>query len=371
MNKIYVTKPSIPPLDDFYYYLKDIWESGWLTNNGKYHQEFEKKLSAYLGQKYISLFSNGTLALITALRSLEITGEVITTPYSFVATTHSLHWNRIKPVFVDIDENTFNLNPEKIKSAITSKTTAILPVHVYGIPCEVEEIQQIACNHGLKVIYDAAHAFSVKYKNKSVLSYGDLSILSFHATKIFNTAEGGAIICHDEQTKQKIDYLKNFGIKDEVTVVSSGINAKMNELQAALGILQLEHINNIIQKCKSIFNLYKTLLKDIPGLRMLKINENIEYNYSYFPLLIYESEYGKSRDGLYNYLKLNNIYTRKYFYPLISQFPPYKKLISAKEANLPKATSVSKNIICLPIYADLTSADVRRISRLIKDFQRC
>ena len=359
---ILVTQPILPPLEEFNEYLKKIWESRWLTNNGSYHQQFEKELAAYLGVEHLSVFSNGTLALMTALQALRITGEVITTPFSFVATTHSLHWNDIKPVFCDIDPITYNLDPAKIEAAITPKTTAILPVHVYGNPCNVEEIQRIADTYGLKVIYDAAHAFGVKYKGIPVVKYGDLSVMSFHATKVFNTFEGGAIICQDERMKKRIDFLKNFGFADEVTVVAPGINAKMNEFQAALGVLQLKYVDGYIQKRKEITNVYRDRLKNISGITWFDRDfPDVLHNYSYFPIMIDEQRFGKSRDQVYEGLKQFGIYTRRYFYPLISEFPTYRGLPSAAPANLPVSEHIARNVICLPIYPDLTMEEVDRI----------
>jgi len=349
----FVTQPSLPPLVEFTEYLKDIWDSKQLTNNGKYHQQFEKELAEYLGVKYLSLFSNGTLALITALQTLRITGEVITTPFSFVATTHALHWNGIKPVFCDIEPYTFNLDPEKIEAAITPKTTAIMPVHVYGNPCDVKRIQEIADKYGLKVIYDAAHAFGVTIDGKSVLNFGDLSVFSFHATKVFNTFEGGAIVCHDKKTKQRIDYLKNFGFADEVTVVAPGINAKMNEFQAALGLLQLKYVDKEIEKRKEVARKYREGLKGINGIKFLSDLQNVKHNYQYFPIFIDKQNYGKSRDEVYESLKLQNVYTRRYFYPLISQFPTYRGLPSADPSNLPIAERVAQEVLCLPMFGDL------------------
>jgi dTDP-4-amino-4,6-dideoxygalactose transaminase len=366
-NPIYVTKPFLPPLDEFNEYLKKIWDNKWLTNNGPFHEEFERALAEYLGVKYISLFSNGTLALITALQALRIRGEVITTPYSFVATTHALWWNGIKPVFVDINDKDCNLNPEKIEAAITPETTAILPVHVYGNPCNVSKIQQIADMYGLHVIYDACHAFGVKINGNSVLNYGDLSILSFHATKIFNTFEGGAIICHDDKMKKRIDFLKNFGFADETTVVAPGINAKMNEFQAALGLLQLKYVNEIISKRKLIAECYRSKLSGIEGIRYLDADINVKYNYPYFPVFIDEKKYGKSRDQLYYNLKERNIYTRRYFYPLISQFPSYRGLPSACSNNLHVAENIANEVICLPIYPDLEDENVSKIINNIRE----
>ena len=364
---INVTSPVLPPLEEFIPMLEDIWESKWLTNNGKYHQEFEKALADYLGVPYISIFSNGTLALITALQCFKITGEVITTPYSFVASSHALHWNGIEPVFADIDPVSLNLDPNKIEAAITSKTTAIMPVHVYGNPCDVKAIQNIADTYGLKVIYDAAHAFSVDVNGDSVLNYGDISILSFHATKVFNTIEGGAIICRDEATKKRIDYLKNFGFAGETKVIGPGINAKMNELQAAYGLLQLKSIDISIVKRKNITKLYRNLLGDVKGISFLEDMEGVKHNYSYFPIFVDEKEYGKSRDYLYEELKKHNIFGRRYFYPLISQFPIYSCLPSASADNLQVAETITKQVICLPIYPDLTKKVINYIFEIIKE----
>ena len=364
-KKILVTQPLLPPLDEFTPYLEKIWNAKWLTNNGQFHQQLEKELAEFLGVKYISLFVNGTLALIIALQVLRITREVITTPYSFVATTHALWWNGIKPVFVDIEPEHCNLNPEKIEAAITPKTTAIVPVHVYGNPCNVERIQEIADTYGLKVIYDAAHAFGVEENGNSILNYGDLSVLSFHATKVFNTFEGGAIICHDEKIKKRVDYLKNFGFTDEITVVAPGINAKINEFQAALGLLQLKYIDKAIEQRKKIANYYRENLEDIKGIRFLEDIESVKHNYAYFPIFVDEKEYGMKRDELYEKLKEHNIYGRRYFYPLISQFSPYKGLDSAKPENLPVAERIAEQVICLPIYPDLDLEKVKVISAII------
>jgi dTDP-4-amino-4,6-dideoxygalactose transaminase len=367
MEPIYLTQPYLPPLEDFMPYLEKIWKSKWLTNNGDFHKQFEKELADYLGVKHISLFTNGTLAIITALQALKITGEVITTPFSFVATTHSLWWNNIKPVFVDIEPDTFNLDPEKIEAAITPQTTAILPVHVYGNPCNVNRIQEIADIYGLKVIYDACHAFGVKLNNESILNFGDMSILSFHATKVFTTFEGGAIVCKDEATKKRIDYLKNFGFAGETTVVAPGINAKMNEFQAALGILQLKHVDKAIERRKEVANYYREKLQKIEGIRFLNDIEGVKHSYSYFPILIDEEKFGFSRDEIYSELKKNNIMVRRYFYPLISQFPTYKGLDSAKPENLPVAEDVTKKILCLPIYPGFASNTIKMIIDIILD----
>jgi len=364
---VYVTQPALPPLEDFIASVKQIWDSKILTNNGPFHQQFEKELAEYLGVKYVSVFANGTLALVTALNVLRVTGEVITTPYSFVATTHSLWWNNIKPVFVDIESGFMNLDPKKIEAAITPQTTAIMPVHVYGNPCNVDEIQKIADIYGLKVIYDAAHAFGVKLNGDSILNYGDLSVLSFHATKTFNTVEGGAIICNDEKTKKRIDFLKNFGFADEITVIAPGINAKMNELQAAYGLIQLKHIDKYIAKREDVTNYYRDGLSGIRGLRIINDVESVKHSYAYFPVFIDSSEYGYSRDEVYEKLKSKNIFGRRYFYPLISQFPAYRGLLSARTGNLPVATKIAEQVICLPIYPDLETKDIDRVIDILKN----
>lgn len=366
MNNIYVTQPFLPPLEEFQPYLKQIWESKWLTNGGPFHQELEKKLADYLGVERLALFANGTLALLIALQALRITGEVITTPFSFVATAHSLLWNGIKPVFVDIHPETFNLDPEKIEAAITPHTTAIMPVHVYGKPCDVEKIQKIADIYGLKVIYDAAHAFGVHYKGESLLKHGDLSTLSFHATKVFNTFEGGAIICPDTKTKQRIDDLKNFGYNGEVTVVAPGINAKMNELQAAFGLLQLKHIDKAIDRRREIDNLYREELSTAAGIFCPKLPDETIYNYAYFPILI-EKDYPLSRDELNDKLREHGIFPRRYFYPLISEFPMYRGLPSAAKSNLPIASKSADQVLCLPIYPDLDDESITRIVSIIME----
>lgn len=357
---ITVTSPLLPSLDDFIPMLKDIWDRKWLTNNGHYHEELEKALADYLGVKYLSLFTNGTLPLITALQAMRVTGEVITTPYSFVATTHSIWWNGLKPVFVDVDEATGNIDPEKIEAAITPHTTAIMPVHVYGTPCNMKRIQEIADIYGLKIIYDAAHAFGVKVNGESVLKAGDMSTLSFHATKVYNTIEGGALICHDEATKKRIDYLKNFGFADETTVVAPGINSKMDEIRSAYGLLNLKQVDSAIENRKAIANKYREALKDVPGIRFLPDLEGVRHNYAYFPIFI-SKEYGISRDELYAKLQQHNIYGRRYFYPLISTFSAYKGLESANPANLPVAHKLADQVLCLPMFATLDEEGVNRI----------
>lgn len=364
-SPVFVTRPFLPPLEEFLPYLEKIWESHILTNNGPFHRELEQKLCDYLGVKYISLFSNGTLALMAALQVLNLSGEVITTPFSFVATTHSLLLSNLKPVFADVDPETFNLDPDKIESAITPQTSAILPVHVFGNPCNVERIQEIASRNGLKVIYDAAHAFDVRIKGIFIGNYGDLSVLSFHAIKVFNTFEGGAVICHDEKTKQLIDRFKNFGIMNETTVVSPGINAKMNEFQAALGLLQLKHIDGSVANRKLIASVYNDELKKVPGIRLIKDIPEVRHNYAYYPVLINAAEFGRTRDEVYEELKEHNIYGRRYFYPLISQLPTYNGLGSAKPGKMAVAERVTQQVLCLPIYPDLDKNVVRRICRII------
>lgn len=363
---IYVTQPSLPDLQEFIPYLQKIWDNKILTNNGPFHQQLEKELAQFLGVPYISLFANGTLALVTALQVLRITGEVITTPYSFVATTHSLWWNNIKPVFVDIEPEFGNLDPEKVEAAITPKTTAILPVHVYGNPCKVDRIKEIADIYGLKVIYDAAHCFGVKHKGVGICNYGDLSILSFHATKVFNTMEGGAIVCQDEVTKKRIDYLKNFGFAGETTIMAPGINSKMNEMQAALGLVQLKHYDENIKNRKTIADYYRKELSGLQGISLLAEPNETESNFAYFPIFINEKEFGITRDQLYDKLKQNNIFARRYFYPLISEFSMYKSLESANNSNLATATRFADEVICLPIYPNLDSNSLDKICKVIK-----
>jgi dTDP-4-amino-4,6-dideoxygalactose transaminase len=362
---IYVTQPLLPPLEEFQTYLEQIWQSKWLTNGGQFHQELEKKLADYLGVDYLSLFANGTLALITALQALGITGEVITTPFSFVATAHSLLWNGIKPVFADIEPQTYNIDPRKIEEAITPKTKAIMPVHVYGNPCNVHAIQRIAETYNLKVIYDAAHAFGVSIDGNSILRFGDLSILSFHATKTYTTIEGGAIICHDPQMKRHIDDLKNFGFRDESTVVAPGINAKMNEIQAAYGLLALKYIDTNIARRKEITEQYRTRLMGIKGITLINDMPEVKHNYSYFPIFVDKSQYYIQRDDLYEKLKRHNIFSRRYFYPLISQFPTYRGLDSAQTGKMPVAERSANEVICLPMYADLEVETVDKICRII------
>ena len=368
-KEITVTSPLFPSLDDFIPMLKDIWNRKWLTNNGHYHKELEKALAEYLGVKYISLFTNGTLPLITALQAMRITGEVITTPYSFVATTHSIWWNGLKPVFVDVDEETGNINPEKIEAAITPHTTAIMPVHVYGTPCDTKRIQEIADIYGFKIIYDAAHAFGVTVNGESILKAGDMSTLSFHATKVYNTVEGGALVCHDEATKRRIDFLKNFGFNGETTVVAPGINSKMDEIRAAYGLLNLKQVDKAIASRKDVAERYREAFKDVPGIRMLKDVEGVRHNYAYFPIFISE-EYGMSRDALYAKLQEYNIFGRRYFYPLISTFSAYKGLESANPKNLPVAHKLADQVLCLPMFAGLDPDNENRIIDIVRSCAR-
>jgi dTDP-4-amino-4,6-dideoxygalactose transaminase len=362
---VYVTQPALPPLEEFIKYLKQIWDNKILSNNGPFHQQLEKELSKYLKVKYVSLFSNGTLALITALQALDLKGEVITTPFSFVATTHSLLWNNIKPVFVDIEPKTFNIDPEKIEKAITSKTSAIFPVHVYGNPCNVKRIKEIAKKHNLKVIYDACHTFGVTINNVPVLNFGDLSVMSFHATKVFNTLEGGAIVCHNKKMKEYIDHLKNFGITSETQVETIGLNAKMNEAQAAMGLLQLKYVDNYINKRKKVVELYRKKLQGIKGISFLNDFPSVKHCYSYFPILVDKDEFGVTRDELYNRLKQHNIFSRRYFYPLISQYPIYRKLESAQPGSIPIAERVAEQVLCLPLYPNLLESDIIRIYKVL------
>ena len=363
-KKIFVTQPQMPPLEEFLPYLEDIWKSKILTNGGPFHQKLETELSSYLGVKHISLFTNATVALVTALQALRITGEVITTPYTFVATAHSLIWNGIKPVFVDVDPNSLNLDPSKIEAAITPQTTAIMPVHCYGHPCDVDAIQKIADNYNLKVIYDAAHAFGVHCHCGSVLDHGDLSVLSFHATKVFNTFEGGAIISPHEKIKIRIDQLKNFGYVDETTVVAPGINGKMSEISAAFGLLQLKYIDNALAKRRAIDLCYREHLQDVPGITCLNGVGELVANYSYFPILVQE-EYSITRDELNQKLKDIGINPRRYFYPLVTDYPMYRGLQSAKRENLPNANLASRQILCLPIYPELELQIVKEIADFI------
>lgn len=369
MKPLHVTQPSLPPLEDYYEYLKKIWETKWIANNGEYVRILENKLSEYLDVPFVSLFNNGTTALQIALKALRITGEVITTPYSFVATTHALKWNGCTPVFADIDPSTCNLNPDKIEASITPHTTAIIPVHVYGYPCDTARIQEIADTYGLPVIYDAAHAFGVRQNNQSILKAGAISMVSFHATKVFNTVEGGMLVMQNSGLKKRVDYLRNFGFENEETVIGIGTNGKMNELIAAYGLLQLEKIDDNIKKRKHLANQYRQLLQKVNGLSFLEELDTVHYNYCYFPIFLNPDTFGASRDSLYDFLKQNNIFGRRYFYPLISNMNAYKGLNSASHKNLPLANMVSKSVICLPLYSDLSKEDVSMVCNTIKQFQ--
>lgn len=359
---ITVTSPLLPDLEEFNLLLQQIWKSKWITNNGQFHRQLEKELAEYLKVPYLSLFTNGTLPLITAMQTLDIKkGEVITTPYSFVATTHSIWWNGLEPVFVDIDPATCNIDPAKIEVAITPQTIAIMPVHCYGKPCDTEAIQNIADRHGLKVIYDAAHAFGVEVNGKSLLNAGDMSTLSFHATKVYNTIEGGALVMQDEETKRKVDFLKNFGFRNEVEVVAPGINSKMDEIRSAYGILALRQVDDAIEARNEVARLYRQALKDVPGVRFFEDMLGVKHNYSYFPVFINAEEYGMTRDQLYFKMKDANVLGRRYFYPLISTFDPYRSLPSSSAENLPVATRMADEVICLPMHHELSREDIDRV----------
>ena len=365
-NKVItVTSPLLPSLDDFLPYLQDIWNRKWLTNNGYYHKELEKALCDYLKVPYVSLFTNGTLPLMCALQALRITGEVITTPYSFVATTHSLWWNGIKPVFVDIDPETCNIDPLKIEAAITPKTTAIMPVHVYGKPCNTERIQQIADKYGLKVISDAAHAFGVEVNGQSVLAAGDISTLSFHATKVYNTIEGGALICHDKKIKERIDYLKNFGFAGETTIIAPGITGKMDEVRSAYGLINLKQVDAAIESRRQVALQYRNALQQVKGIRFMEDVLGVRHNYSYFPIFVNSQEYGMTRDELYFKMKENSVLGRRYFYPLISEFSTYRGLESARPENLPVAHRIADSVICLPMHHGIQKYEIERILSFI------
>jgi len=368
MNKdiITVTSPLLPNLDEFTESLKEIWESKWITNNGQFHQKLEAALAEYLKVPYVSLFTNGTLPLLTALQALRITGEVITTPYSFVATTHALWWNGIKPVFVDIDPSTGNIDPQKIEAAITPRTTAILPVHVYGKPCDTEAIQAIADKYGLKVIYDAAHAFGVEVNGESLLNAGDMSTLSFHATKVFNTIEGGAMVMHDEKTKQRIDYLKNFGFANEVEVVGPGINSKMDEIRSAYGLLNLKQVDAAIDARQKVAVTYRDALRNVDGISFWDDMPGVRHNYSYFPIFVDAEKYGMTRDELYMKMKDQGVWGRRYFYPLISEFSTYRGLESSRPENLPNAHRMADTVICLPMHHALNEKEINRIIDCIR-----
>lgn len=377
-NHITVTSPLLPPLEEFIPYLQQIWDSKWITNNGQFHQHLEQALAEYLGVEYLSLFTNGTLPLITAFQALGIhEGEVITTPYSFVATSHSIWWNGLKPVFVDIEEDTCGIDPSKIEAAITPNTVAIMPVHCYGKPCKTAEIDAIAKKHNLKVIYDAAHAFGVSENGQSVLKAGDISTLSFHATKVYNTIEGGALICHSAEMKYHVDNLKNFGFRGETTVVAPGINSKMDEMRAAYGLLNLRQVDAAIEARKQVAKQYVDALQDVHGIKIFQpmvdsfasnlspLTSNL--NYSYFPIFVDEEQYGISRDALYGKMKANNVLGRRYFYPLITDFDPYKDIPSATPVNLPVANKIANQVICLPMHHALSDEDVKRVIDCVRN----
>ena len=378
-QQITVTSPLLPPLEEFIPYLQQIWDSKWITNNGSFHQLLEKELANYLGVEYLSLFTNGTLPLITAFQALGIhEGEVITTPYSFVATSHAIWWNGLKPVFVDIDPVTGCIDADKIESAITPRTCAIMPVHVYGTPCDVNRIDAIAKKYNLKVIYDSAHAFGVTYNGKSVLEYGDISTLSFHATKVYNTIEGGALICHSAEMKYHVDNLKNFGFRGETTVAAPGINSKMDEIRAAYGLLNLRQVDAAIEARKKVAKQYVEALQDVQGIKLFQpmidsfaSSPNslspCRLNYSYFPIFVDEGQYGISRDALYEKMKANNVLGRRYFYPLITDFEPYKDIPSANPANLPIANKIANQVICLPMHHSLSEEDVKRVVECVRN----
>lgn len=367
MDNILVTSPLLPDLDEFQSMLKDIWASKWITNNGSFHQQLEKALAEYLKVPYVSLFTNGTLPLITALQALHVSGEVITTPYSFVATTHSLWWNGIKPVFVDIDWATGCIDPNKIEAAITPRTTAIMPVHVYGKPCDTQAIQDIADKYGLRIIYDAAHAFGVEVEGESLLNAGDISTLSFHATKVYNTVEGGAMVMHDEKTKRRIDYLKNFGFAGETEVVAPGINSKMDEIRAAYGLLNLRQVDAAIEARHQVAIRYREALRDVPGIEFWDDLPGVRHNYSYFPIFVHEKQYGETRDQLYFRMRKQGVFGRRYFYPLISEFSTYRGLDSARPDNLPVAHRMANSVICLPMHHALSESDVERVIDTIRN----
>lgn len=364
-NTITVTSPLLPDRAEFEQMLKEIWDSKWITNNGQFHKQLEKALCEYLKVPFISLFTNGTLPLLTALQALRITGEVITTPYSFVATTHSIWWNGCKPVFVDIEESTCGMDPDRIESAITPHTTAIMPVHCYGKPCDMDRIQAIADKYGLKVIYDAAHAFGVEVKGKSVLEQGDMATLSFHATKVYNTLEGGALVMHDAETKKRIDYLKNFGFAGETEVVAPGINSKMDEVRSAYGLLNLRQVDDAIEKRHQVAIRYRAVLRNVKGVRFFDDMPYVRHNYSYFPIFVNAEEYGMTRDELYFKMKERGVFGRRYFYPLISTFSTYCGLPSAAPENLPVATRIANEVICLPMHHLLDDEDMDRILDLL------
>lgn len=364
-SQLTVTSPLLPNLAEFTDMLKEIWDSRWITNNGQFHQQLEAALCRYLKVPYISLFTNGTIPLLTALQALRISGEVITTPYTFVATTHSIWWNGLRPVFVDIDPSNCGIDPDRIEAAITPKTTAILPVHCYGKPCDISRIQQIADKYGLKVIYDAAHAFGVEVNGKSILEYGDVSTLSFHATKVFNTVEGGAMVMNNAALKQRIDHLKNFGFESETEVIAPGINGKLDEVRAVFGLLNLRQLDSAIEARHRVAIRYREALRNVRGIRFFDDMDGVRHNYSYFPIFVHAEEYGMTRDALYERMCSRGIFGRRYFYPLTSTFSTYCGIPSASPENLPNATRIANEVICLPMHHQLTEEDVNRVLDII------
>ena len=368
-SPIYITSPLFPDLSELSERLEEIWDSGWLTNNACQHSLLEEKLREFLGVSHLSLFNNGTIGLLVACRSLGLSGEVITTPFTFPATPHSLTWNNIRPIFCDIDPVTLALDPDKIEAAVTPETTGILAVHVFGTPCDVVRIQEVANRHGLKVIYDAAHAFGVQLDNIGIGNFGDITMFSFHATKMFHTAEGGALCFRDKGLKTKVDLLKNFGIKDEEEVVMPGINGKMNEFQAALGLVVLNYVSGEMQKRKHLVEVYRTCLKNVEGITYVEDSENVAGNYQYFIIKIDEKKFGVSRDFVYEQFKEYNVFTRKYFYPLCSEYEHYRHLPSAAPANLPSAHEVAQQVLSLPLYGELSSDAVVKICDILLGFR--
>lgn len=365
----YITQPLLPDINQFHEMIRVIWESNQLTNNGNMVKQLEKELSNYLHTDYLSVFSNGTIALQLACKILRLSGEVITTPFTFAATVHSLAWNNIKPVFCDIEEDTFNINPDLIESLITKDTTAIMPVHVFGNPCNVEKIQQIADKYNLKVLYDAAHAFGVEIDGKPISSFGDISMFSFHATKIYHTIEGGALSFKDAYAKERADSLRNFGIQDIDHITEPGTNGKLNEVQAAVGILLLKAVDDEIERRKEITNLYRKLLENIPGITTSRDIEGVKHNYPYFVIRVDKQEYGRSRDELFEELKKYNVFSRKYFYPLCSNFQCYRDIPSASVSNLPIANRIAETVLALPLHGRMLNSDVENICDMIKSFR--
>lgn len=366
---IYVTRPLLPDLKEVYRELEKIWASKWLTNSGPEHQVFEGEIRRRLMVANVSLFNNGTIALLVAINSLSLKGEVITTPFTFPATPHSLFWNGITPVFCDIDEKSMTIDPDKVEQMVTPRTTAILGVHVFGAPCNIERIQEIADRHGLRVIYDAAHAFDTQVNGTGIGNFGDISMFSFHATKLFHTAEGGALTCKDTDLKRRIDLLKNFGIKNEDEVVMPGINGKMSEMQAALGLVNLRYLEAEREKRKRVIDTYARCLRDTEGIRLNELPSNVRNSYQYFVIRIEQKRFGISRDEVCKRLREYNVYARKYFYPLCSDYPCYKNLPSTDPANLLVAKRVVNEVLCLPLYGELALSTAERICEIIRGFR--